>query len=69
MSHAFSVLDFPRLMFAFMPVFGLVVVAHIWRVIEEGPHIATDPVFIVITILAGAMSFWAWWVLRPSGRS
>ena len=23
MSHAFSVLDFPRLMFAFMPVFGL----------------------------------------------
>ena len=26
MSHAFSVLDFPRLMFAFMPVFGLVVV-------------------------------------------
>jgi len=24
-------------------VFGLLVLAHVWRVIEEGAHLATEP--------------------------
>lgn len=24
-------------------VFGLLVVAHVWRIIEEGSHVAKDP--------------------------
>ena len=45
-------------------LFALLVVAHVWRAIEEGPHLATDPAFIIITAFAAAMSFWAWRVLK-----
>ncbi len=47
-------------------VFGLLAVAHIWRVIEEGPHLATDPWYVLITVAAAALSVWAWRVLRSS---
>jgi hypothetical protein len=40
-------------------VFGLVALAHIWRASAEGPHLATDPVFIVLTLAAGALCLWA----------
>ena len=45
-------------------LFGLLFVAHVWRVIAEGPASARDPVFILFTIAAAALSFWAWRVLR-----
>jgi hypothetical protein len=45
-------------------VFGLLTVVHLWRVIEEGRHLATDPWYVVITIVAGAFCLWAWRVLR-----
>lgn len=48
-------------------VFGLLAVAHIWRMIEEA-HVATDPWYVLITIAAAALSLWAWWVLRRSSR-
>ena len=44
-------------------VFGLVVLAHVWRVTAE-PHLLRDPIFWVITLAAGALSAWAWLVLR-----
>jgi len=50
-------------------VFGLLTLAHIWRVIEEGPHLATDPWYVLITVAATALSLWAWRVLRRSLRS
>ena len=50
-------------------VFGLLVVAHIWRAIEEGPALLKDPFYIVITIAAAAFCFWAWRVLRLMRRS
>jgi len=50
-------------------VFALLVVAHIWRVIEEGPALARDPWFILITAAAAAFSFWAWRTLRLIPRS
>jgi hypothetical protein len=50
-------------------VFGLLVVAHIWRVVEEGVALAKNPAYIFITIAAAALSFWAWRLLRLMSRS
>jgi hypothetical protein len=50
-------------------VFGLLTLAHILRVFAEGPRLATDPWFILITIAAAALCIWAWRVLRLSSRS
>ena len=45
-------------------IFGLVVIAHIWRAVEEGPGLVKDPVFILLTGVAAALSVWAWRVAR-----
>ena len=50
-------------------VFGLLVVAHVWRVFEEGPHLARDPWYIAITAAAAALCLWACRVLRLTPRS
>jgi hypothetical protein len=50
-------------------VFGLLTLAHIWRVLAEGPNLATDPSFVLITVAAAALCFWAWRLLRLSSRS
>jgi hypothetical protein len=49
-------------------VFGLVVVAHVWRVIEEGPRLATEPSFALLTLAAAALSIWAWRVLGSMSK-
>ncbi len=40
-------------------VFGLIVIAHVWRVVAEGPHLTTDPGFILLTAAAAALCLWA----------
>jgi len=50
-------------------VFGLLTLAHIWRVFAENPHLATDPAFVLITAAAAALCLWAWRLLRRSSRS
>jgi len=40
-------------------VFGLLTLAHIWRVIEEGPHLAAEPSYVFITVAAAALCLWA----------
>ena len=50
-------------------IFGLITLAHIWRVIAEEPRMATEPFFVLLTVVAAALSFWAWRVLRLSSRS
>lgn len=49
-------------------VFGLLTLAHLWRIIEEGRHLVTDPWYVLITIAAGALSLWAWRLLRLAAR-
>jgi hypothetical protein len=49
-------------------VFGLLVLAPVWRVIEEGAHLATDPWYWLITSAAAALCLWAWRVLRLMPR-
>ena len=49
-------------------VFGLITAVHIWRAFVEGPQLATDPWFVLITIAAAALGLWAWRVLRRLPR-
>ena len=50
-------------------LFGLVALVHVWRMIEESRSLATDPWFLLITLVAAGLSVWAWWLLRRSPRS
>ena len=49
-------------------VFGLLILAHVWRIVEE-PHLRSDPWFILMTMTAAALCFGAWRVLRRSKAS
>ena len=49
-------------------VFGLIVVAHIWRAVAEGPSIARDPVYIILTAVAAGLALWAWRVLKSMAQ-
>ena len=50
-------------------VFGLVFVAHIWRVMVEGIALAKDPVWVALTIAAAALCLWACRLLKLMPRS
>ena len=50
-------------------VFALLTLAHLLRIILEGPHLATEPFYVLITIAAAGLSIWAWRLLRLSTRS
>jgi hypothetical protein len=45
-------------------IFGLILAAHVWRVVAESPRLATDPGFVVLTLLAGGLCGWAIRLLR-----
>jgi uncharacterized membrane protein len=49
-------------------VFGLVTLAHVWRIYEE-PHLAKSPWFAVLTVAAGVLCLWAGRLLARSARS
>ena len=49
--------------------FGLIVVAHVWRVIAESPSLARDPGFIVLTVIAAGMCGWAFYLVRVTARA
>ena len=44
--------------------FGLIVLAHVARVILEGPHVMAQPIFLLATIAAAAIYVWALVLLR-----
>jgi hypothetical protein len=49
-------------------IFGLIVVAHVLRVMLESTSVAKDPWFLLTTALSIAMCYWAWRLLRrPAG--
>jgi uncharacterized membrane protein len=47
-------------------LFGLITVAHLWRVYDEGPRLATDPWYVLITLATAGLCLWAWRLLRLS---
>ncbi len=40
-------------------VLSMVVLAHVWRLVEEGPRVLT-PWWIGATVVAAGLSVWAW---------
>lgn len=50
-------------------VFGLITVAHVWRVVAESRALAKDPWFLLISVAAAGLSIWAFRLLRTSARS
>jgi hypothetical protein len=50
-------------------IFGLLVLTHLLRILEEGPHLASDPWYVLITLAAASLCVWAFWLLRRSARS
>jgi hypothetical protein len=40
-------------------VFALIAMAHIARIVAE-PHLAREPWFLLLTIIAAALSAWSW---------
>jgi hypothetical protein len=45
-------------------VFALLTLTHLLRIFVEWPHLLREPAFLLITIVAGGLCFWAWRVLR-----
>jgi hypothetical protein len=50
-------------------VFGLITVAHVWRVVAESRALAKDPWFLLTSVVAAGLSLWAFRLLRMSSRS
>lgn len=40
-------------------LFGLLTLAHLWRVLAESSRLATDPWYLLITALSAALCVWA----------
>jgi len=49
-------------------IFGVLAIAHLLRIAMENRHLATDPVFVLITLASAGLSIWAWRVVRHSNR-
>ena len=45
-------------------VFGLITVAHVLRVIAEGPRLMTEPWYVLLTAATAGLCIWAWRLLR-----
>ena len=50
-------------------IFGLVTLVHLWRAVVEGASLASQPGFVLATVVAAAFTVWAWRVLRHMPRS
>jgi hypothetical protein len=45
-------------------IFALIAIAHIARIATESTNILREPLFLILTLLAAAVSIWAFVVLR-----
>jgi len=49
-------------------VFGLLTVAHLWRVVGESASLARDPWYVLITAIAAAFCVWALLLYRRTAK-
>lgn len=40
-------------------LFGLLAILHLWRAVAESSHLASDPWFLIITVIAALLCFWS----------
>ena len=45
-------------------IFALITIAHLARIATESHNILREPLFLILTLLAAALSIWAFVVLR-----
>jgi hypothetical protein len=45
-------------------IFGLITLAHLCRIFAEGRRLATEPGFVLLTLLAAGLSLWAFRLAR-----
>ncbi len=50
-------------------IFGLITLAHVWRVFEEGTRLVSEPWYVLITLAAAGLCLWAGRVLRTLRRA
>ena len=50
-------------------IFGLITVAHIWRLVAEGSRLVTQPFFVLLTVASTALALWAVQLLRSRSTS
>ena len=49
-------------------IFGLITVAHLLRIVAEWPHLATEPVYLLLTAATALLCLWSWRLLRVEAR-
>jgi hypothetical protein len=49
-------------------VFGLITVAHVLRIVAEGPRLMTEPFYVLLTVAAASLCFWALRLLQLAAR-
>ena len=49
-------------------VFALLALAHVARIVAEGPHLAKQPFFVAITIASAALGLWAWRLFKQLAK-
>jgi hypothetical protein len=47
-------------------IFGLITLAHFWRMAAESRDLAGDPIFIILTVLSAFLCVWAVLLLKRS---
>ncbi|HKG92906.1 MAG TPA: hypothetical protein VKA84_13470 [Gemmatimonadaceae bacterium] len=50
-------------------IFGLLTLAHVWRVVSESSALARDPWYVLITLLSAALCVWAVRLIRRAARA
>lgn len=45
-------------------IFGLITILHLWRMLAENRHLASDPIFLLLTLLSATLCIWALRLLR-----
>ena len=50
-------------------VFALLAIAHLLRLVLDGPGLMTDPWFVGVTILTLGLAGWGWLLLRRWARA
>ncbi len=50
-------------------IFGLIVLAHVWRIVTENRHLAVEPWFVLLTLAAAGLCLWALTLIRRLPRA
>lgn len=50
-------------------IFGAIVIAHLMRVVVESSALATEPHFVLLTLLSASLALWAAALLWRSRRA